>query len=32
VISPDKKITYAGLVKEVSDEPPYDEIFAATKS
>jgi len=31
VISPDKKITYAGLVKEVSEEPPYDEIFAATK-
>ncbi len=32
VISPDKKITYAGIVPEVSDEPPYDEIFAATKA
>jgi thiol peroxidase len=32
VISPDKTITYAGIVSEVSDEPPYDEIFAATKA
>jgi thiol peroxidase len=32
VISPDKKISYVSFVKEVADEPDYDEIFAATKS
>jgi thiol peroxidase len=32
VIGTDKKIAYAGIVTEVSDEPPYDEIFAATKA
>jgi len=32
VISKDKKITYVGLVKEVSEEPPYDEIFTAAKA
>jgi thiol peroxidase len=32
VISKDKKLTYVGIVPEIADEPPYDEIFAATKA
>lgn len=32
VVRPDKTLAYAATVKEVADEPNYDEVFAAVKS